>query len=414
VDDLATREPSGLRPRRRRPPAPAPVVSSALGHFPPTRDAALARLAAVDPDGYARHRNALAGPVTRLGPYLTHGLISVPEVVGALAARGVGPGHKLVFELAWREYWQHVWRHLGVGILRDIRRPPPRVEYAAALPSDVLQGATGVPVIDAAVRSLYESGYVHNHARMWLASYLIHLRKVHWRAGADWLYGHLLDGDLGANHLSWQWVAGTFAARPYLFTADNVARFAPDLVRPGTALDRSYADLARFARSNERVGPERDRPRALSPPPLVSVPPGVGAAALPPLAGRDVVLVHPWALGERVPGSLAIGVLHLPFHRAFPWSAARWRFVLERLCAVTDLVWAGDLLELVGLLAAARSVVARATLNPGYREALGAASLRLEPVPRQFPDPAPLCESFACFWRLAGPSRRPAAVPAAA
>lgn len=352
--------------------------------------------------------------MTRLGPYLTHGLVSIPEVVGALAARGVEPAHKLVFELAWREYWQHVWRHLGVGILRDIRRPPPRIDYASAVPTDVMQGATGVPAIDDAVRSLYEAGYVHNHARMWLASYLVHLRKVHWRAGADWLYGHLLDGDLGSNHLSWQWVAGTFAARPYLFNAANVARYAPALARPGTAIDRSYEDLARFARSSERVGPERDRPRGVSPPALVPTPPGGAHAPMPPLAGRDVVLVHPWALADRLPGTIAIGILHLPFHRAFPWSATRWRFVLERMRSVTDLVWAGDLLELVPLLAPARSVVARATLNPGYREALGVAPVRLEPAPRQFPDPERLCDSFAQFWRLAGPSRRPRAAPAAA
>lgn len=401
------------RPRRRR-GTPAPISSVALEHFPPSRAAALARLAAVDAAGYARHRDELSGPVTRLGPYLTHGLISIPEVVSALAARGVDPAHKVVFELAWREYWQHVWRHLGVGILRDIRRPPPRVEYAAAIPADVLYGATGIPAIDEAVRSLYESGYVHNRARMWLASYLVHLRKVHWRAGADWLYGHLLDGDLGSNHLSWQWVAGTFTARPYLFNAANVARYAPGLARPGTAIDRSYEELARLARSNERVGAERDRPRGVCPPALLSTPPGATPVPIPPLAGREVVLVHPWALADRLPGTIAIGVLHLPFHHAFPWSAARWRFVLERMRSVTDLVWAGDLLELVPSLVAARSVTARATLNPGYREALGVAPVRLEPVPREFPDPALLCESFAQFWRLAGPSRRHGAASAAA
>ncbi|MFX7866419.1 FAD-binding domain-containing protein, partial [Acinetobacter baumannii] len=80
--------------------------------------------------------------------------------------------------------------------------------YAAEVPLDVREGRTGVPVVDEAVRVLYRTGLLHNHARMWLASYLVHLRKLHWRAGADWLYGHLLDGDLASNHLSWQWVAG--------------------------------------------------------------------------------------------------------------------------------------------------------------------------------------------------------------
>ncbi|MGC8035725.1 FAD-binding domain-containing protein, partial [Salmonella enterica] len=74
-----------------------------------------------------------------------------------------------------------------------------------------------------------------NHARMWLASYVVHLRKVHWRAGADWMVGHLLDGDLASNHLSWQWVAGTGSHKPYLFNAENVAKYAPaEWHSPGT------------------------------------------------------------------------------------------------------------------------------------------------------------------------------------
>ena len=104
--------------------------------------------------------------------------------------------------------------------------------------------APGIPVIDRAVAELYACGYLHNHVRMWLASYVVHLRKVHWRAGADWLYAHLLDGDLASNHLSWQWIAGTASHKPYLFNADNVARFAPGRWHsPGTAIDRSYEAL---------------------------------------------------------------------------------------------------------------------------------------------------------------------------
>ena len=100
------------------------------------------------------------------------------------------------------------------------------------------------------MRGLYATGMLHNHARMWLASYVVHVRKVHWRAGADWLYGHLLDGDLASNHLSWQWVAGTGSAKPYLFNAENVARFAPAAWHsPGSVIDTSYEALDAWARS---------------------------------------------------------------------------------------------------------------------------------------------------------------------
>ena len=85
---------------------------------------------------------------------------------------------------------------------------------------------------------------------MWLASYVVHLRKVHWRAGADWLVAHLLDGDLASNHLSWQWEAGTGSNKPYLFNADNVARYAPaQWHSAGSVIDASYETLDAMARS---------------------------------------------------------------------------------------------------------------------------------------------------------------------
>ena len=90
---------------------------------------------------------------------------------------------------------------------------------------------------------------------MWLASYVVHLRHVHWRAGADWMHAHLLDGDLGANHLSWQWVAATFSAKPYVFDAGNVARYAPrDWHCAGTVVDRSYEALDAIASARPIVG----------------------------------------------------------------------------------------------------------------------------------------------------------------
>lgn len=368
--------------------------------FPPTREAALERLATVDVDAYARRRNHLDGPVTRLSPYLTHGLLSTREAIEALRERGASLADKLVFELAWREYWQHVWRHLGIGILREIRRPTSRVEYAHVLPRDVLEGRTGLRIVDQTVRSLYDTGYVHNHARMWLASYLVHLRKVHWRAAADWMYGHLLDGDLASNHLSWQWVAGTFTGKSYLFNRDNVERFAAGGAAPGCSVDRSYEELDRLARSTERLGPERGAPeRGTMPPRLLPGPPEAPTLSLPQIAGRDIVLVHPWSLGERSSGTVAIGVLHAPFHAAMPWSALRWAFVLRRMRDVTDGIWTGEVQALMPRLREARSVRTVETLYPGYRDALRHPLIELLPSPRFFDEPIDLCRSFSQFWR---------------
>lgn len=367
--------------------------------FPPTREAALARLAAIDPRAYARTRNALDGHVSRLSPYLTHGIVTVPEVLDALIARGCAPQEKIVFELAWREYWHHAWRHLGDGIFRA-RRPREALAGAATnLPPDVVEARTGVPVIDAAVRALYRDGYVHNHARMWLASYLVHLRKVDWLVAARWMYTHLLDGDLASNTLSWQWVAGTWTGKPYLFNNDNVARHAPALAKAGTVIDRSREALDAIAAGSVPCGAEPDAPADGVAVPTVEERPPVRGDALPAIQGRDVVLVHPWMLGEREGSGPRIGVIHLPFHARYPWSGARWRFVIERLRAVTDAIWVGDLGAFPVGGAACRSV---ATLAPGYREALDAICSELLPSPRVFTDPPVLHASFSRFWAAAG------------
>jgi deoxyribodipyrimidine photo-lyase len=84
--------------------------------FPPNRQTALERTDAIDPARYARTCNHLDGAVSRLSPYLTHGVVSVPEVIARLATRGIRPDDRIVMELAWREYWQHAWRHLGKAI----------------------------------------------------------------------------------------------------------------------------------------------------------------------------------------------------------------------------------------------------------------------------------------------------------
>jgi deoxyribodipyrimidine photo-lyase len=375
--------------------------------FPPLRAEALARIAAIDVAAYARTRNRLDGAVTRLSPYLTHGVVTVPEVIDSLRARGAGAHDKIVFELAWREYWQHAWHHLGEAIFRSIGdEPAPADAYHPVLPADLREARTGVPAIDAAVRALYDTGYVHNHARLWLAAYLVHVRKVQWQAGAAWLHGHLLDGDLASNSLSWQWVAGTFSSRPYLFNDDNVARHAPAMARRGTVIDRSYEDMARLARSSAACGPEPDAPsHGVPEPPLLAEPPAA-AEALPPLAQRRIALVHPWMLGVRPACDLAVGVLHLPYHRRFPWSPRRWSFVLGLLRTLTDVLWVGDLAALAPGLAGAREVTTVATLAPGYREALAQLATRTEAAPRHFPDPPRLMRSFSQFWRYCEPDAR--------
>jgi len=194
------------------------------------RAAALGRLAAIDPERYARTRNHVDGAVTRLSPWLRHGVLSLAEVRDAALARVRRPdaAAKLISELGWRDYWRQVHAALGPRIRGSIERPaqdrrgPPPLDH---VPEDVLAARTGMPCMDAFVRTLTGTGWLHNHERMWLASWLVHTRGVGWRAGADWFLTHLIDGDPASNHLSWQWVAGTFSAKPYLFDRENLETF---------------------------------------------------------------------------------------------------------------------------------------------------------------------------------------------
>jgi deoxyribodipyrimidine photo-lyase len=373
----------------------------------PTRAAALARIAAVHPADYARTRNAIDGAVSGLSPSLTHGIVSLPEVLaGVLVRQPLHVQHKFVYELGWRAYFRHVWAQRGDGIFQSLHAGPlPDDAYAPDVPVDVRRAATGVPAIDQAVRTLYASGTLHNHARMWLASYLVHLRKVHWRAGADWLYGHLLDGDLASNHLSWQWVAGTGSNKPYLFNAENVARYAPPAWHsPGTVVDATYEALDLFARDAGAVAPAgagtpTDEPALLQAPPtdLDLLPPDPAA-----VAGRDVWLVHPWALGEPpadLPAdAVVLGVCVADAHRAWPWTASRWRFVGTRMAALAPLRWWGDAASIAAALASARQV--RSLADPHIDRWL-AGHVALAPPPALFPVVDRRCDSFSQWWTRA-------------
>jgi deoxyribodipyrimidine photo-lyase len=391
--------------------------------FQPTMEAAHARLAAVNPDAYARTRNALNGAVTRLSPYITHAFVSLQEVYAAVHARHpLDPKHKFVFELGWRAYWHHAWAHLGDGIHQSLHTGLlPDDAYQPALPTDVLEARTGIPAIDLAVRELYETGYLHNHARMWLASYLVHLRKVHWHAGAQWMLGHLLDGDVASNHLSWQWVAGTGSSKPYLFNADNVAKYAPaHWHSPGTVIDTSYEALDQIARSPAPAHrPTDPRPQAagVAPPALHSTPPSTDwhdpDSAL--AAGRDVWLTHPWSLGAVPPDLgadvLVIGVGFAECHAAMPWSTLRWRFVTQGLRAhkahMAHLWW-GQASHVAQALQAARSVrwLADPHVDGVMATVMGLWSSRADgPLAKPYQHPplfAPVdkyCHSFSEWWR---------------
>lgn len=187
------------------------------------------RLAAIDPRRYARTRNHLAGAVTGLSPWIRHGVVTLAELRDLALARVERPeeAEKLVSELAWRDYWQRVHSEVGERIWSDLE--PWKTgwcarDYADRLPPEVEAGASGLACMDAFASELRITGWLHNHARMWVAAWVVHWLRVRWQAGARWFLRHLLDGDLASNNLSWQWVASTFSAKPYIFNRENLER----------------------------------------------------------------------------------------------------------------------------------------------------------------------------------------------
>lgn len=374
-----------------------------LAPFLFTRAAALARADRVDPARYSRTRNFLTGDVTRLSPYITHGLISIPELLESVHARKpLSWEDKLAFEFGWREYFHHAWDRLGEGIWRE-QHAPPGSGYAATMPDDIRTASTGVAIIDQQVRELYATGYLHNHARMWIASYVVHIRKVSWQAGAKWMYSHLLDGDLASNTLSWQWVAGTWTGKPYLFNAENVARYAPSADCSGSVIDTSYEMLDAIARSSKAaLSPKPVSVDAVAEPQRLSSPTSVSNGA----ASEPVWLMHPWSLhlpDERT----AVGVINTDFHAAYPWSLARWNAVMSVMHTRCTHVIVGASGEL-NTAFAGKSLQAIQTLNPHYNALIARAAPKALATPRAFANPSMLKRSFTSYWNAVSRDKFPA------
>ncbi len=176
---------------------------------------------------YGTRRDLLAEPGTSvLSPYLRFGLLSVREVYAAvLLARAAAPDETAassvdtwLSELAWREFYVHILYHFP-----HVRRGNFRAKYDGLIwrnaPDELdawQNGLTGYPVVDAGMRQLRQTGWMHNRARMITASFLTRHLLIDWREGERFFMQYLIDGDPAANNGGWQWVAGTGTdAQPY-------------------------------------------------------------------------------------------------------------------------------------------------------------------------------------------------------
>lgn len=255
---------------------PGLTFSSERVEFIPTRDAGLKRLerfVARAGRHYASTRNydfgsEQRGNVSALSPWIRHRLITEQDVLArVLASHRPRRAEKFVQEVFWRTYFKgwleqrpSVWTHYQSDLIKRFealeKDPKLRLTYRAAV-----AGSTGIDCFDHWAAELSQTGYLHNHARMWMASIWIFTLRLPWELGADFFLRHLLDGDPASNTLGWRWVAGLHTkGKTYLARADNIEKYTEGRFRP--------SGLARVAKPlSEAVDHSRQPIAPCDPPP---------------------------------------------------------------------------------------------------------------------------------------------------
>lgn len=257
------------------------MMSSTQIYFPASRQAGLDRLAAFAPRAgatYARTRNhVLQGHpnVSRLSPYIRYRLITEEEVLShMMGTNPQGAAAKFADEVLWRSYWKgflEMRPSLLASYHDGVRKGLNRIASEQGLRQrweDACKGNTGIAAFDDWARELCETGYLHNHARMWFASIWIFTLALPWELGADFFLRHLIDGDMASNTLSWRWVAGLHTpGKTYLATGDNIAANTEGRYHPEGLATTAFPVQGL---PNPPAGPcpqggrwDRDRPTAL-------------------------------------------------------------------------------------------------------------------------------------------------------
>lgn len=201
------------------------------------------KIKALYPVNYAKNRNFADGDVSLLSPYISRGVISSKSIYNHIKSLNL-PWYKVekfIQELTWRDYWQLVWKMKGDKIFSDIKSQQTPVKNHQ-IPKAIVHGKSGIYTIDQAIKSLYQTGYMHNHMRMYISSICCNIAQSHWGMPSQWMYAYLLDGDLASNTLSWQWVSGSNAKKKYYANQDNINTYFYGNQKD-TFLDVTYDEL---------------------------------------------------------------------------------------------------------------------------------------------------------------------------
>ena len=170
-------------------------------------------------NGYSEGRNRPDKQHTSmLSPHIRFGEISIREIAKSLENVNTEDAEIFYKELVWREFSYHLLYHFPHLVDTNLQKKFDNFKWLNN--QDHLErwqkGMTGYPIIDAGMRQLWQTGYMHNRVRMIVGSFLVKNLMIHWKYGQEWFWDTLVDADIASNSASWQWVAGTGAdAAPY-------------------------------------------------------------------------------------------------------------------------------------------------------------------------------------------------------
>lgn len=218
---------------------------------------------------YQDHRDfpAIAG-TSSLSPYFAVGALSPRQAIAAVLAHthgewegGNAGANCWISELIWREFYQHVVVDYPKVCKRKAMQGHTEAfpwQYDKALFAAWCEGKTGIPIVDAAMRQLNETGWMHNRLRMVVAMFLTKNCQIDWRWGEDYFMSRLIDGDFAANNGGWQWSASTGTdAAPYFRIFNPISqseRFDPD----GEFIRRWVPELAHLSNKQIHNPPQQD------------------------------------------------------------------------------------------------------------------------------------------------------------
>lgn len=362
------------------------------------RSNAMRKLNSIDAESYARNRNFLNGSVTHLSPYLRHGCLTINETFAAIKSQFGATAQHLLTQLAWRDFWRQVWFAQGNAIYSEMEPPKVALGYEP-LTEAVMRGKTGLPCMDTFIAHLLTTGYMHNHARMWFASYVVHHLKIDWREAADWFEAHLIDGDIASNHLSWQWIASTFSSKPYYFNKENLARYTGEKYCANCTakcpFDASYEVLS----TRLFIAPAATQAKKYA---ITALP-----ARPVSIHGAIAVYVHDEML------SPTNSLLAQPFPKIFvfdpqlyaDWPLNRLQFVTDCLSEMMNVeVWVGDTYEVL-MQRGVGQVITQATPNLKIKEMLTPFITKWQPLDKlaNVEMSEKRMQRFSRYWEKAGP-----------